>query len=338
MSGREKIGVAVVGLGVGEQHARAYLRTGRCELRWLHDLDRLKAQQFAAELGHGRVANDFEEILRDSQTDAISIASYDDAHFTQVVAALNAGKHVFVEKPICRTVDELRVIKRAWLQHGGKVKLSSNLVLRAAPIYGWLKQEIAAGDFGELYAFDGEYLYGRLHKITEGWRKDVEDYSVIAGGGIHLIDLLLWLTNQRPTNVMATGNRICAEDTAFRYKDYVAVTLQHSSGLIARICANFGCVHRHQHVLRIYGSTGTFFYDDAGARCHASRNPETKARQIDLPALPASKGELIHGFVDSVLRDTDERVETQTHFDAISIVAACDESLKSDTRTEVEYI
>jgi len=114
--------------------------------------------------------------------------------------------------------------------------------------------------------------------------------------------------------------------------------LQYPTGLVARISANFGCVHRHQHVLRIYGTKRTFFYDDAGARCHESRDPDTKPRQISLPTLPASKGELIPAFVDAVLTGFDKRVDTQTHFDAISIVAACDESLKSNSFTEVQYV
>jgi predicted dehydrogenase len=67
-------------------------------------------------------------------------------------------------------------------------------VLRAAPLYLWLQQEVKRGSFGEIYAFNGDYLYGRLHKITMGWRKEVSNYSVMLGGGIHLVDLMVWLT------------------------------------------------------------------------------------------------------------------------------------------------
>src|SRR5262245_58944452 len=128
-----KIGVAVAGLGIGEQHALTYVATGQCELRWLYDLDHHKAQALAHKLGAGRAAQSFEELLADPDTQILSIASYDDAHFEQVVAALDAGKHVFVEKPVCRTTAELQDVKRAWAKHGGRIKLSSNLVLRAAP-------------------------------------------------------------------------------------------------------------------------------------------------------------------------------------------------------------
>jgi predicted dehydrogenase len=338
IAANSKIGVAVVGLGIGEQHALSYVANQYCELRWLFDLEREKACALANSLGVGQVATDFEEILSDPETQVVSIASYDDAHFGQVVAALAANKHVFVEKPICRTIEELRAIKQLWASHGGRLRLSSNLVLRAAPLYKWLKSRLRAGDFGEIYSVDADYLYGRLHKITDGWRKDVEAYSVMAGGGVHLIDLLLWMTNQRPARVFATGNRICSQGTAFRYLDYVTVTFEYTSSLVARINANFGCVHPHQHVMRIYGTKETFFYDDAGPRCHVSRDRSMPAQPIELASKPATKGDLIPDFVDAIINDVDLSSDTQTHFDVISVVGACDKSLATGSVTEVEYI
>ena len=60
------------------------------------------------------------------------------------------------------------------------------------------------GVFGRIYAFEGDYLYGRMFKITNGWRRNIPDYSVMTGGGIHLIDLFLWLTGEK--------TRICYDD------------------------------------------------------------------------------------------------------------------------------
>jgi predicted dehydrogenase len=334
---QHRLGAAVVGLGVGEQHAHAYHALGPCQLRWVYDLEPGKAARLADKLGEGRPARDFEQILRDPEVDIVSIASYDDVHSEQVIAALEAEKHVFVEKPLCRTLAELQAIKQAWLRHRGKIKLSSNLVLRAAPVYQWLRQKLRAGDFGALYAFDGDYLYGRLEKITEGWRKDVSDYSVMQGG-VHLVDLLLWMTSERPVSVFAAGNRVCTQQTAFRSHDYVAATLRFESGLIGRITANFGCVHRHQHVVRVFGTQATFVYDDAGPRLHLTRDPVATAAPVALPPLPLSKGALIAPFVSAVLTDEDLDAHTQELFDVISICAACDESLRTCAEVEVHYV
>jgi predicted dehydrogenase len=334
----EKLGVAVVGLGIGEQHARAYLATGRCHLRWLYDLQTEKALALQAELGAGGVAASYEAILGDPEVQLVSLASFDEAHFGQVVAALGAGKHVFVEKPLCRSLEELQRVQRAWRQHRGKVKLASNLVLRAAPLYRYAKELLDAGRLGDIYAFDGEYLYGRLEKITHGWRKDEPEYSVILGGGVHLVDLLLGLTGQRPTMVRAVGNRLCSRGTEFRYPDYVAATLTFSSGLIGRITANFGCVQPHQHVVRIFGTKGTWHYDDQGARWFTGRDPASPAAPLPQAALPASKGELIPGFVEAILQETDFQAQTQHEFDIISVCTAIDRALANGECLEVEYV
>ena len=50
------------------------------------------------------------------------------------------------------------------------------------------------------------------------------------GGSVHLVDLLLWLTGERPSKVSAIGNRMCTEKTSFRYQDFVAATLQYCTG------------------------------------------------------------------------------------------------------------
>ncbi len=335
---QNRLGVAVVGLGVGEQHARAYLATGQCQVRWLYDLQLHKAHDLAAALEAGTPAPSFEQILRDPEVDVVSIASYDDAHAAQVIAALEAGKHVFAEKPLCRTLAELQAIKRAWGRHHGKVKLSSNLVLRAAPAYQWLKRHLAAGEFGTPYAFDGDYLFGRLEKITTGWRREVDDYSVMQGGGVHLVDLMLWLLGERPVSVYATGNRICTQHTAFRYLDYVAATLRCPSGLTGRVTANFGCVHRHQHVVRLFGTKATFVCDDAGPRISLTRDPAAAATPVTLSPLPATKGALIPQFVTAVLMDEDLSAHTQTLFDVISVCIACDEALHARSEVEVAYV
>jgi predicted dehydrogenase len=332
------LGVAVVGLGIGEQHACAYQALGRCQLRWFYDVEPGKAERLAEQLGEGVPAHSFEQILRDPEVDVVSIASYDDAHSEQVIAALEAGKHVFVEKPLCRTLAELKTIKEAWKQRRGTVKLSSNLVLRAAPVYQWLRQKVRMGELGAPYAFDGEYLYGRLEKITHGWRKDVADYSVMQGGGIHLVDLLLWMIGERPVSVFAAGNRICTEQTAFRFPDYVAATLRFASGLIGRVSANFGCVHRHQHVVRVFGTNATFVHDDAGPRLHMTRDPAATAAPVALPPLPMSKGALIAPFISAIVADENLNAHTQELFDAISICVACDESLLTCSEVEVAYV
>ncbi len=69
--------------------------------------------------------------------------------------------------------------------------------------------------------------------------------------------------------------------------------------------ANFGCVHRHKHVLRIYGTAGTFLYDDAGARLHNRRNPAILPTYWPEAPLPAAKGDLIPDVIEGIEQGRD---------------------------------
>jgi predicted dehydrogenase len=338
-----QLGVAVIGLGIGEQHARMYATLPSCKVKLLIDLDRSRAENLAKAFPGSEVGNDLNDALDRKDIDVVSIASFDDAHFDQVMRSLSAGKHVFVEKPLCRTTKELAQIRGA-LNARSSLHLASNLVLRAADLYRWLRGEIAAGAFGDIYAFDGDYLYGRLHKITEGWRSETNSYSVMLGGGVHMIDLMLWLTGQRPLSVHAVGNQICARDTVFQYDDYTAATMTFASGMVGRITANFGCVHRHQHIVRIFGTRKTFILDDAGPRLMTARDPVepglavASVEPVDLAVKPAHKGALIPAFVEGIFAKMPSRTaDLDATFDAIAIAAACDESASSSSSVQIRY-
>jgi predicted dehydrogenase len=326
------VNAAVIGLGVGEQHARALAAHPGVRLACVADLDRARAEALAAELG-AQVAADFDAVIADRSIELVALASFDDHHAAQVVAALGAGKHVFCEKPLCRTLDEARAIAAA----RGDRHLACNLILRAAPLYRWLRDAIVAGELGDIYAIDGDYLYGRLHKITEGWRGSVDDYSVIQGGGVHLVDLAMWLVGERPARVSAAGNKIVTRGTPFRYPDFVAATYELPSGIIARITANFGAVHKHQHVVRVFGTKATFIHDDAGARLHTVRDPGGPPRVLDHAPVAANKGDLLPPFVDAVLAGADAAPAARHELDVITACIAADRALAARQPLEIDY-
>lgn len=327
--------VGVIGLGVGEEHVAAFAAHGACRVVALCDRDRERLNAAGARHPQARLVADASDLLADPDVEVVSIASYDDDHCDHVVAALHAGKDVFVEKPMCRSAAELARVRSAW--EGTDRELACNLVLRAAPLYVWIRERIAKGGLGSLYAFDGDYLYGRLEKITHGWRGRVDDYSVMAGGGVHLVDLMLGLTGQRPHTVSAVGNRISSEGAEFRYHDFVAATFEFESGMVGRVTANFGCVHPHQHVVRIFGTEMTFLHDDCGARLRDSRDPGRGAAPLDLAPLPESKGALIPSFVDDVLAGRRNPSRVRHEFDVVSACVYADEALRTGERVRIRY-
>lgn len=327
---------AVIGLGVGEQHAQALLTHPATRLTAVCDHDPQKIACFVNK--HSlplSIEKSFSEILQDESIRLVTIASFDNDHFEQVIACLQHGKHVFVEKPLCQNRAQLKEIYELWCKQG--VGLASNLVLRKAPLYRWLENIISCGELGEIYALDMDYLYGRMHKITEGWRSQMMDYSVMAGGGIHLVDLMMRFMGQKPVRVQSCVNKIATRDTAFQYHDFHAATFYFANNAIGRVTANFGCVHRHQHAVRIFGTKATFIYDDMGARIHWHRE-ENPPMCIDLAPKPMNKGELLLDFVDDVLFDS-QLSHGQTEFDLICAIAAADAAISpiNNVGIDIDY-
>lgn len=326
---------AVVGLGIGNQHALAIHDNPDCELRYLCDFDAEKVALYIREHPNQNIQNlTFEELLKQDQLNMISIASFDDHHYQQVIDALNANKHVFVEKPLCQTWDQLISLRDVFKEK--RYGLMSNLVLRTSELFKHVQSMVLNGELGEIFYFEGDYLYGRINKITKGWRKDVVNYSIMEGGGIHMIDLMLTLSGQRPSHVASTCNKIATQNTEFRYADFHASTFYFSSGMIGKISANFGCMHPHQHVVKIYGTKGTFIYDDQGARFFSERFDNAKPQIILKKAKPEKKGLLIHDFVQNIKENNFS--SAQKEFDLMSVVIAANKALENQHKTEVNYL
>jgi predicted dehydrogenase len=327
------IQAAVIGLGVGEQHARAWALCQRARLIGVYDRDTAKKLQISRALKTGAFQG-WGSLVRNPAVDAVSIATFDQQHARQVRDALKSGKHVFVEKPLCRTAAELKKIRKAWVCK--KPALMANLVLRTAPLYRKIQQMIDVGKLGKIYAMDGDYLYGRIHKITDGWRSRDKTYSVMAGGGVHLLDLILGFVGEKPHTVTAAGNRICTQGSRFRQKDFVSAVFEFPSGLIARLTANFGCMHRHQHSLRIFGTRGTIFVDDVGARWHRSRRPDAKPILLKANRLPSSKGALIPYFVSVIGAGSRVREKTaEQEFTLAECLIAADRALTTGKQERI---
>ena len=282
------------------------------------------------------IVADADAVLADPRIDVVSIASYDDAHAGQVLEAIDHGKHVFVEKPLCRTADEARRI-RAALGARPDLKLSSNLVLRASPRFRLVRRMIAEGDLGDVFHLEGEYNYGRLHKLTHGWRGRQSGYSVVLGGAVHLVDLLLWLTGRRVTEVAAFGNGI-ASGSRFPGDDMVAALLRFEGGVTATVTANFGCVRPHGHGLVVCGTAVTFVNDHPHGRLYVSRDPAAAPTPVTVPHPGAEKGVLIERFVDHALGTGPPAVSADEVFAAMAVCFAIDEARRRGAVVPVEAL
>jgi predicted dehydrogenase len=329
--------VAVVGLGVGERHIGAFERDPRCHVVCLCDSDAQRLAEVGVRHPGKKLVEDFAKIIADTSIDVISIASYDDAHHAQIMAGLASGRHVFVEKPLCRSEAELAEISSA-LAACPNLRLSSNLILRCSPRFISLRERIASGELGKVYCYEGDYLYGRVHKLTEGWRGRIADFSVTLSGGLHMIDLIRWLSRADVEEVAAMGSGLATAGTAFSGQDLRMAILRLSDGGLAKISANFSCVMPHFHALSIYGTEGTFQQTAGGAMTYRSRDLSV-APEIEKSPYPAvDKGELIPGFIAAILDGQELEVPEAEVLASMRVALAVDRSIRTGQTVRLEKV
>ena len=329
-----KLRAGVIGLGVGEQHIAGYRAHPDCEVLALCDPDPVRRAEVAQRHPGIELMEDPFALLARDDIDVVSIASPDDVHYEQILAAIEHGKHLFVEKPLCLRAEEFTEI-RARLK-GSRLALSCNLILRCAPRFLDLRRRIAAGELGELYCLEADYNYGRIHKIISGWRGRIPNYSVMLGGGVHVVDLLLWLTGKRVVEVAAFGNGICTRGTAFDGPDAVLAILRFEDQSMAKVTANFGCVYPHFHRLLVYGTQGTFENGMDHGRLWRSRDRDQSPERLETAYPGAAKGELIPGFVERILRGTPAAVTEEDVMRTMQVCFAIDRAVANGRMTPVE--
>jgi predicted dehydrogenase len=337
MAEKEHLRAAVIGLGVGARHIACFDAHPRCHVVALCDRDAQKLSEVGAKHPGKRLVADPMEVLMDPDIDVVSIATYDGDHHAQAMTAIREGKHLLVEKPLCQREDQAREIRSALLANP-HLKLTSNHVLRLSSRFQELRQRIQSGDLGEIYYLEGDYQYGRLHKITHGWRASEDSYSVVLGGAIHVIDLLLWLTGDEVEEVTAYGNKMASRGTAFRFDDMVVALLKLKSGAIAKVSANFGCPRPHFHAVEVHGTKKLFINRPDAAEIHFSTEKDAEPERMMTPYRDYQKKELICSFVDSIVGTGPMLVSPDDVFRALSVCFAINKAVTTGAAVRPEQL
>ena len=127
-------------------------------------------------------------------------------------------------------------------------------MLRNSPQFILLKKYIKENKLGKIYHLSGEYNFGRINKIIKGWRGKIPFYSVSHGGGIHIIDIAIFLLNKYPKSCVSYGNRISTKGTIYKYNDNITSILRFNNNITMNVTSNYGCVTPHHHTLKVYGT------------------------------------------------------------------------------------
>jgi predicted dehydrogenase len=236
--------LAQVGLGPwGKNLARNF--DDLADLAWLCDVDE-ECRAEAAQRHSGRVTADFDEVLADETVEAVVIATPVPTHHELARRALEADKHVFVEKPAAMRGAEMEELAEVAEQRG-RVLMPGHLLLYH-PAVQKLKEIVASGELGEVL-----YMYGNRQNLGTFRTNENALWSL----GVHDLSVLLHLVDEGPVEVRAQGSSFLHPGV----EDVVFCHLRFPSGKMAHMHLSWLDPHKIRRIT-VVGNDRMAVFDD----------------------------------------------------------------------------
>ncbi len=199
-----RVTIGVIGTGaIARSHLDAYADNSEAELIAVSDINLDRARSVAEKYGAPRAYSDPNQLLADPGIDAVSVCTWNDSHAKWAVAALRAGKHVLVEKPMSRTYAEAAELERE-VAATDRI-LQVGFVRRHSPNAKVLKTFIDNGDLGDIYYARASFI-GRVGN-PGGWfaNKSISGGGPLIDLGVHVVDLC-WYLMGSPAAITVSAN------------------------------------------------------------------------------------------------------------------------------------
>ena len=243
----------LIGYGAwGRHHAAAIKAAPGAALVAIACASEETAQRARAEHPGVPVHTDYRALLDRADVDAVDVVVPIYLHAEVGIAALGAGKHVLLDKPMARTIEECDALIAAQRRSGKVLSVAHDY--RASRQYVQIRELIDAGELGELEYVSINLFRNRFRQGSADWRFTPDKVgSWILEEPVHFFDLALWYFEQvgRPTSVFAVGNSRRGERGL--YDDFTAVT-RFPRGY-ASVTATLGGFQHHTQV-QIVGTEG----------------------------------------------------------------------------------
>ena len=229
--GKRELGVRLGLIGAGN-FAKAVLlpaikKTGSVDLVGIASSGGLHAEHAGRKFGFSYAASSENEILDDPKINTVAILTRHDSHARLAVAALKAGKHVFVEKPLAVTREQLTELV-SWLKKENSPLLTVGFNRRFAPLTIRLQEFL----HGRTESFSAHYRVNAGILPLDHWTHDPEaGGGRIIGEGCHFIDLLTFLAGTSPVRV----NCLALPDAGKYHEDNVSIRLTFPDGSIGTL-------------------------------------------------------------------------------------------------------
>jgi myo-inositol 2-dehydrogenase/D-chiro-inositol 1-dehydrogenase len=232
-TGAHRLHVGVAGIGeIGVMHAQIVDRAPGCDLRALGSGRADRAGELTAALGRDVAVLGYEKLFAHPDIDAVLVTSRTPDHPRHAAAALDAGKHVLVEKPAATTTEGWQTIRRAHARRPDLV-LQVGYMRHFDPAFAELRTRIEQGDLGLPTTLQ---LSSREHYPPGADEGDSAKGGLLVDIGVHDFDAACWLLGEAPSRCYATGaSRRYPELAAMGDVDTALVTLEFPSGAVAYV-------------------------------------------------------------------------------------------------------
>jgi predicted dehydrogenase len=294
--------VGIIGLGfMGKTHLRAYGTTPGCAVRGVADLAIDAALSASGgNLHTGAAGVDWttlrrystpDEMLDDPTIDAVSICTPTDTHVELTLAALRAGKHVLVEKPVALRAEDVRRVAEA-ARAADRVCMPA-MVMRFWPGWAWLAERVRDGAFGTLESLTMQRLGAGPTWNAEFYRNPARSGGALADLHIHDADFACWLFG-RPTAVVSAGT-VDRVTTTYRYSNVGGGTTPR------RVVAEGGWHHPGFAFVMRYVAVferASVVFDLAGGEKPVTVYSAGKGEQPTVPTMSGYEAEVRH-FVEA---------------------------------------
>lgn len=343
----EQIQLGIVGAGfMGEMHARGASETHLASIAAVTDVDRDRAQALADR--HDAAAfQDLDKMFIDVTLDAVLVTTPEGYHRDAAVAAAQNGCHVFVEKPIARTLEDADAIIDACDKYG--VKLMVGYILRFEAAYAKIYQALSAGTLGTLLSAYGRRNVPVQEAARLGGRTTVINYLAV-----HDIDQILWYNaghDVRTVYAKAIKDRVYAEH---RVPDYNWMMFEFDNDSLGIVETGWGLPETWKNWqkpeewggfghagMKVVGSEGMTNLDLHPMNLYSVDSkegwkfPETRHWPLVNGRLGgAAHFEILH-FLESVLFDTAPLIDGYEGRRSLEVAIAAERSIATGTEVEL---
>lgn len=327
----KKLSIGLIGIGfIADFHYHGFKQNPDAEITSLcHVLHGNETQKTAgkallmkkcAELNL-KAYDNFESLVTDPETDALIIGSINPLHFGQIMAAINNGKHLMVEKPVVTDFEQLAEIQKLSTERGIKIFPAHNFVYRKAVRKA--KEIIEAGKLGQIIhsSFFSSHTISEAH--ATGWRasKVSGTGGTLIDSGHHLVYQALYLLG-KPSKVQGFKSKMVLKN--MDCEDTAQVSLLYADGSMATLMQSWSSGHAEMiNGIRIFGTEGSLVITDA-----LYFNNEKTETGADYPGSFVSQA---RAFSDYMLKDIPPLSGLDDVNDTLKIVFGAYKSAETDS-------